>query len=259
LSASSSGSLATPIPIEADGELTGLRIVVDDKQSVLPIDAIRLFSAEGTSATDLKLEKAAATVSQGGYDVTTAIDGDKTTGANNGWAISPQVGRDQAAHFDLAAPLESAKNRLLEFTLHQNFNDVQFSLGRVRISVTDAKPPLNFGLPPAISTILAKPADKRTDAERQVLLAQVRMADKHYAELQAALAAQQQAAPVDPYIKELETQLAAAQQPLPLDSKLQQMRRALELSEEQLKNKRLTVAQDVVWALINNPSFLYNH
>jgi hypothetical protein len=37
------------------------------------------------------------------------------------------------------------------------------------------------------------------------------------------------------------------------------MRRAVELSQEQLKNKRLTVAQDVVWALINNPAFLYNH
>ncbi len=60
-------------------------------------------------------------------------------------------------------------------------------------------------------------------------------------------------------MKQLETQLAAAQQPIPTDGKLQQMRRAVELSQEQLKNKRLTVAQDVVWALINNPSFLYNH
>jgi hypothetical protein len=60
-------------------------------------------------------------------------------------------------------------------------------------------------------------------------------------------------------MKQLEAQLAAAQAPIPTDGKLQQMRRAVELSQEQLKNKRLTVAQDVVWALINNPAFLYNH
>ena len=63
----------------------------------------------------------------------------------------------------------------------------------------------------------------------------------------------------DPRLKQLEAELAAAQQPLPVDPKLQQLRRAVALSEEQLKNKRLTVAQDIVWALINNPAFLYNH
>jgi hypothetical protein len=60
-------------------------------------------------------------------------------------------------------------------------------------------------------------------------------------------------------LKQLEADLAIAQQPLPVDPKLRQLRRAVALSEEQLKNKRLTVAQDIVWALINNPAFLYNH
>ncbi len=259
LPAGNGGGLATPIAIEADGELTGLRIIVDDDQSVLPIDAVRLFSAEGTTATDVKLQTAEATFSQDAYAVATAIDGNNTAEANNGWGIAAQFGRDHAARFELAAPLDSAKDRLLELTIHQNFQDGQHSLGRFRISVTDAPPPLNFGLPPAIGAILAKPADKRTDAERQALLAQARLEDKPYQELQAALTAQQQPLPADPHVKEIETQLAAAQQPLSIDPKLQQLRRATELSEEQLKNKRLTVAQDVVWALINNPAFLYNH
>ena len=259
LQAGSGGGLATPIAIEADSELTGLRIIVNDTQTVLPIDAIRLFTAEGTNTTDLKLEKAEATFSQGGYDIATAIDGNRTAKSNNGWAVAPQFGRDHGAKFELATPLDGAKDRLIELTIHQNFGDGKFSLGRFRISVTDAKPPLNLGLPPAIGAILAKPADKRTEAERQTLLAHARMADKRYQELQAALTAQQQPLPADTRLKELEDQLAIAQQPLPIDGKLQQMRRAVELSEEQLKNKRLTVAQDVVWALINNPAFLYNH
>jgi hypothetical protein len=65
--------------------------------------------------------------------------------------------------------------------------------------------------------------------------------------------------PGNDHVKDLEAQLASANQPLPIDPKLQQMRRAVELSEEQLKDRRLTVAQDIVWALINNPAFLYNH
>jgi hypothetical protein len=259
LPAGNGGSLATPIALEADGELTGLRILVDDDQTVLPIDAVRLFSAEGTNATDVKFRKPQATINQPGYEVKTAIDGNRGAESNNGWAIAPGIGKEQSAKFGLATPLEGAKSRLVEFTIYQNFQDGQHSLGRFRLSVTNSKPPLNFGLTPAISAILAKPADKRTDAEREVLLAQLRAADEHYQELQAALTAQQQSLPSDGRLQELESQLAAASQPLPIDPKLQRMRRAIELSEEQLKNKRLTVAQDITWALINNPAFLYNH
>ncbi len=106
-----------------------------------------------------------------------------------------------------------------------------------------------------------KPADKRTDADRQILLGAASQDEtKAIQKLQADLAAAQQPLPAKTArMKQLEAQLAAAQQPLPVDAKLQQLRRAVALSEEQLKNKRLTVAQDIVWALINNPSFLYNH
>ncbi len=259
LSAGGGGSLATPIAINAESELTGIRIIVDDDQSVVPLDAIRLFAADNAAATDLKLQHAQATFNQGGYDVATAIDGNKDAQANNGWAVAGEFGRDHAAKFELATPLDSAKDRMLELTLHQNFNDGQHSLGRFRISVTNSPPPLGFGLPPSIVAILAKPANQRSDADRQSLLAEQRKRDKHHQELQAAVAAQQQQLPADARVAELESQLAAAQQPLPIDPKLQQLRRAVELSEEQLKDKRLTVAQDIVWALINNPAFLYNH
>ena len=35
--------------------------------------------------------------------------------------------------------------------------------------------------------------------------------------------------------------------------------RAVELSTKQLVDKRLYGAQDIAWALINNPAFLFNH
>jgi hypothetical protein len=258
LVAGNGGGLASLVPIQVDGELTGLRIVVSGDQSVLPIDAIRLFAADSGFA-DLKLQNAKATFSQGDYAVTTAIDGNSTAEAGNGWAISPQLGRDHAATFELAAPFEGASGRALEFAIHQNFQDSLHALGKFRISVTSSPLPLNFGLPPAVRGILAKPTTERTDADREALLVEVRKADKRYQELQARLTEAQKPLAEDPQLKKLETDLAAAQQPSPIDPKLQQLRRAVALSEVQLKNKRLTVAQDIVWALINNPAFLYNH
>jgi hypothetical protein len=253
------GRAGIPIAIPTDSELTGLRIFVDGDQSVLPIDAVRLFASEVGSQTDIKLQNAKATFAQGGYPIVSAIDGNSLAEADNGWAIAPQLGRNQAAKFDLVTPLEGAKERVIEVSIHQNFVDGQHSLGRFRIAVTDAALPHNFGLPADIATILAKPAAQRTDADRQALLAHVRKDDKRYNKLQAEVAAQQQPLADEPRLKELKAQLAAAQQPLPVDPKLQQLQRAIALSEDQLKNKRLTVAQDIVWALINSPSFLYNY
>ena len=152
------------------------------------------------------------------------------------------------------------KSRLVEFTIYQNFQDGQHSLGRFRISVTNSKPPLNFGLTPAISAILAKPADKRTDAEREVLLAQLRAADKH---VSRAPGRTHRAAAIAPERSDAYRNLKPSWPPPASRCRsipsCNSMRRAIELSEEQLKNKRLTVAQDIVWALINNPAFLYNH
>ena len=41
----------------------------------------------------------------------------------------------------------------------------------------------------------------------------------------------------------------------PMDPTLKELRRAKALSTEQIKEQRLTAAQDIAWALINNPSF----
>jgi hypothetical protein len=254
-----SGGLTTPIAIQAEGQLTGLKIVVAGDQSVLPIDAVRLFSADGGAAADIKLQNAKATFSQDGYKVEDAIDGKVNDEAGNGWAIASEFGRDQTATFELASPFEGARSRNLDLVIHQNFQGGGHSLGKFRVSVTDAAPPLNFGLPVEFDAILAKPADKRTDAEREKLLARFRNEDKGHQELAAKLAAAQNPLATDPQHKKLEADLAAAGRPLPVDLKLQQLRRAVALSEDQMKNKRLTVAQDIVWALINNSAFLYNH
>ena len=49
-----------------------------------------------------------------------------------------------------------------------------------------------------------------------------------------------------------------ASQPLAVDPQLKRLQHDVQLSSEQLKNQRLTAVQDIAWALINSPAFLFN-
>ena len=73
------------------------------------------------------------------------------------------------------------------------------------------------------------------------------------------LAAANKPLPVDPALVALEQKYANAQKPIVIDPKLVNLRRDAGLSEQQLGDKRLTAAQDLAWALINSPAFLFNH
>jgi hypothetical protein len=58
---------------------------------------------------------------------------------------------------------------------------------------------------------------------------------------------------------QLREQLELVSRPLLPDSQLVQLRADAKMSTEQLANRRLTAAQDLAWALINSPAFLFNH
>ena len=64
--------------------------------------------------------------------------------------------------------------------------------------------------------------------------------------------------PADAKLKALQATLAGAEQPVPVDAKLVQLRADAGMSTTQLADRRLTGAQDLTWALINNPAFLFN-
>ena len=77
--------------------------------------------------------------------------------------------------------------------------------------------------------------------------------------LKAALTSAKKPRPIDPKLKALQDAVARAEKPLPVDPQLTVYKRAVDLSTKQLTNKRLYGAQDIAWALINNPAFLFNH
>ena len=83
--------------------------------------------------------------------------------------------------------------------------------------------------------------------------------DGQLKKLKTTLANAKKPRPIDPKMKALQDARARAEKPLPVDPQLTVLKRAVTLSTKQLTNKRLYGAQDITWALINTPAFLFNH
>jgi hypothetical protein len=145
----------------------------------------------------------------------------------------------------------------LTFSLNQNYSSNKHSIGKFRLLVTtDEK--VEIGHPGDIGAILATATDKRNDDQRKRITDYFKAQDNDLAAKNKELGEAKKKRPEDPKLKELKAGLAKAEQPLSVDPKLAEFRRALELSEGQQKTIRLTAAQDIAWALINSPAFLFN-
>jgi hypothetical protein len=132
-------------------------------------------------------------------------------------------------------------------------------VGRVRVYVTTAEDPLDFGLPEVVSQAARAPAGERSAEQAAAIIEFYRSMDTEFWTRKQALMTAQAPLPVDPKQAELQTALANAGEPIKLDPQLAQMREDARMSSHQNENKRLTAVQDLAWALVNSGSFLFNH
>ena len=204
------------------------------------------------------LSAARADFNQAGYHVSTSIDG-TAPDRDNGWAIAPKVGENHVAVFELQEDLSSADRYLLKFSLHQNYHSGKHALGRFRLSVGSISRPVEVTPFKEIADIIAIDSAQRSQEQVTQLEEYYRDKDDLYQKLQEDLADASKPLPVDPELSKLNERLAKLRRPLPADPKLLRLRHDVELSRQQLENRRLTVAQDLTWALINSPAFLFNH
>ena len=108
---------------------------------------------------------------------------------------------------------------MLTITISQQYVDGKHVLGKYRLSVTDGTRPLTREkLPEAVAAALAVPKDQRTDEQKAAIAAHYRT----------------------------------------LDSDLERLSAAVKTAGDQVKNARALGLQDLAWALINNPAFLFN-
>jgi hypothetical protein len=136
-----------------------------------------------------------------------------------GWAVFPQMGRSHQAMFKLASPIGFDEGTLLTFVMDQRYEGKLHNLGKFRLSVTTAKEPL-----------------LRESLPDAILKAIPVPLDKRTAEQKTAVANHYRG--LDMELKRL--QQAVADAPAPSDV-------------------RLVGAQDLAWALLNSPAFLFNH
>jgi hypothetical protein len=136
-----------------------------------------------------------------------------------GWAVSPQFGKTHTAIFETKDNLGDASGSALAFTFSQQYMDSTHLLGRFRLSATNApRPIVDTPLPAEIATALAVKHDQRTPAQAETLVNYYRTLDGEY----------------------------------------QRLASEVQKAHEQAKNARSIGLQDLAWALINSPAFLFN-
>ncbi len=203
------------------------------------------------------LQNARADFSQAGFDVATAIDGQKPE-QNNGWAVVPETGKNHVATFECKSPVGFDEGSTITIAIDQRYVDGTHSLGRFRLSVTTSPAPIQFGLPENLLQIANLEPSARTAEQNKAVFDYYKSLDAEHKKKADAVATAKKPLPEDPKLVELRNNQKEAEKPLPVDPQLARLKRAVDLSKDQLGHKRLTIAQDYAWALINSPAFLFN-
>jgi len=200
----------------------------------------------------------AASLVAEGLELSQTWNGIIEQGRKEGWSIGKgAAGRPHWATFALEKSTGDTNGTVVKVLLRQ-FYEAPYEIGRVRIWVTTSPDPTAEGLPADIAAIVKTAPKSRNEQQRARLLAHYRTLDPGMLKLDFRAELTRKPLPEDERLKELELELARATKPVLTDPVVVQLRKDVELSRKQLAQKRLTATQDLAWALINTPSFLFN-
>jgi len=195
---------------------------------------------------------------QTGFNAKLAIDGNP--GNQSAWAVGGKERQPHRARFSLAKPLAlTAASGKLRLKISCRYGGGEYPLGHFAVSLTGSANPLVYGTPKPVIAALQLPVPNRSTQDQGTLDSYFRRTSEHWLKRVFAVAREERPLPSDPQLDALKAKLAAAQVPIRMDNQLVQLRQDYQQSSVQSGNIRLTAAQDLAWALINNPEFLFNH
>jgi hypothetical protein len=206
----------------------------------------------------LKFKDAKTDFIQKDFDVKNSINGQAGRDVK-GWAVGGNERQPNWARYQFETPLAiDAKGGTLTLTIQCQYGGGEYPLGKFRVWATNSADPLETGLPASVAALLpVEPAQR--NADHQAALAaffQSRSKDRHV--LAYTLSSEKKPLPADARLVALEAAVKTAELPIKEDPKLLELRDNLAHSTQQAANRRLTAAQDLAWALVNSPSFLFN-
>lgn len=219
-------------------EIAVAQVVPNQAPVPLPVKQVKLSYAESEGAS------------------TSLIDG-KFDNAAPGWRVTRPQMQTYVATLELAEGISGDDPVKLQLTFKCVHADR--IAGHFRWSSTKQASPFGPATPWQISQLIGVPAAQRNHEHRELLDRYQQATDVRL--LQLTREWEQQAVPLPPDATQttLETQLRELRErALTGDPILTRLQDDLAASTRQVENQRLTAAQDLVWALINTPSFLFN-
>ena len=205
----------------------------------------------------LKLTKGFTDFDQPGFSAAAVID-DKPKD-QGGWAINGAEGTEHWAVFSIEQPVKLAAGEVIQWRIHQFHNAENHRLGRFRLSVASHAGELALGLSESLNAIAQTPQTAWNEAITKDAFVYVRLSTPESKALAATLAKENQALPEDEQVVTLKKRIERLSVPLLDDGRLVRMRNDVKESDLQRHRGRLTAAEDITWALINSPAFLFNH
>ncbi len=224
---------------------------------VTEIEVLSAPSKTPEKSNKVKIISGRADFTQPSFNINQAFDG--KTNDQRGWAISPAMGIFHWATFKFEKPLETEGDTILTFKLHQFHNAAKHTLGRFRLSATTASGDIPLGVAEPLAAMLLTKKESRDEPTVAFLSDYIMKTDASIRKAQEGVAAAQAAIPPDAELVALEKRKAELSKPTAVDPQLLQLRNDVQQSAKQLERIRLTAAEDLTWALINSPAFLFNH
>ncbi|MCU0720463.1 MAG: DUF1549 and DUF1553 domain-containing protein [Pirellula sp.] len=224
------------------------------------VTEIELFAGVADKPNEmrqLKLAKGLTDFDQAGFSAAAAIDGNRDD--QGGWAIHGATGLEHWAVFELAEVVSLAPGEVLEWRIHQKHNAAKHRLGHFRLSVATKTGDLQIGLSENLQALAATPLEQWNDPVLEAPMAYVRETSAERKEYVARLGRESMPLPEDDQVSTIRKRIERLSNPIEDDSLLVRLRHDVKESALQKDKVRLTAAEDITWALINSPAFLFNH
>lgn len=205
----------------------------------------------------IKLVKGITDFDQPGFSAAAVID-DKPQD-QGGWAVHGAEGVEHWAVFSTQEPVRLQPGEVLQWKLHQFHDAPEHRLGRFRLSVANHSGDLVLGLPESLAAVAQVAKEARNDLIVKDTLPYFRKTDRDLAARTADLNRENQPLPEDGLVTIIKKRIERLSVAIADDSGLIRLRNDVKESDLQRKQGRLTAAEDIMWALINSPAFLFNH